>query len=52
MVMAGVQEFADMLNPKRHYDILCSILFIYAKLNPGLKYIQGTGDDRGKVVVW
>ena len=27
-----------------HADILAKILFIYAKLNPGLKYVQGMNE--------
>jgi hypothetical protein len=27
---------------ERHYEIMSRILFIYGKLNPGIKYVQGT----------
>lgn len=27
-----------------HADILTRILFIYAKLNPGIKYVQGMNE--------
>jgi len=27
-----------------HYEILSRILFIYAKLNPGVKYVQGMNE--------
>jgi hypothetical protein len=37
------------LDDKKHYiethsDVLARILFIYAKLNPGIKYVQGMNE--------
>lgn len=34
----------DIINPKRHYDQLCRILFIYAKIHPYIKYVQGMNE--------
>lgn len=31
-------------NQHTHCDIMTRILFIYAKLNPGVKYIQGMNE--------
>jgi len=31
----------------RHYEALRRILFIYAKLNPGIHYVQGEGFEGG-----
>lgn len=28
----------------RHFDVLTRILFIYAKLNPGIRYVQGMNE--------
>ena len=33
-----------MLCPRRHYDVLARLLFIYAKVNPGLCYVQGMNE--------
>lgn len=41
---AGVQDVCNMLNPRRHYDVLSRLLFIYAKVNPGLCYVQGMNE--------
>lgn len=41
---AGVQDVCNMLNPRRHYDVLARLLFIYAKVNPGLCYVQGMNE--------
>uniref|UniRef100_A0A0G4F2E2 Rab-GAP TBC domain-containing protein n=1 Tax=Chromera velia CCMP2878 TaxID=1169474 RepID=A0A0G4F2E2_9ALVE len=37
-------DYADMFSPKRHHDLLSRILFVYAKLNSGLQYIQGMNE--------
>ncbi|CRH02452.1 TBC domain protein, putative [Plasmodium relictum] len=34
----------DILKPKRHYDLLCRILFIYAQIHPYVKYVQGMNE--------
>ncbi|XP_026190592.1 uncharacterized protein LOC34622013 [Cyclospora cayetanensis] len=41
---AGVQDVCNMINPRRHYDVLSRLLFIYAKVNPGLCYVQGMNE--------
>ncbi|PFH38446.1 hypothetical protein BESB_007880 [Besnoitia besnoiti] len=41
---AGVQDTCDLWHPRRHYDLLCRILFIYAKVNPGIRYVQGMNE--------
>lgn len=41
---AGVQDVCNMLRPQRHYDVLSRLLFIYAKVNPGLCYVQGMNE--------
>lgn len=41
---AGVQDVCNMLSPRRHYDVLSRLLFIYAKVNPGLCYVQGMNE--------
>ncbi|KAL8431585.1 hypothetical protein Efla_000631 [Eimeria flavescens] len=41
---AGVQDVCNMLKPKRHYDVLSRLLFIYAKVNPGICYVQGMNE--------
>ncbi|KAL8433651.1 hypothetical protein ACSSS7_003749 [Eimeria intestinalis] len=41
---AGVQDVCNMHKPRRHYDVLCRLLFIYAKVNPGLCYVQGMNE--------
>ncbi|SOV17425.1 TBC domain protein, putative [Plasmodium sp. DRC-Itaito] len=37
-------EVCDIIKPKRHYDLLCRILFIYAKIHPYVKYVQGMNE--------
>ncbi|GAB68865.1 hypothetical protein PCYB_142930 [Plasmodium cynomolgi strain B] len=37
-------DVCDIVNPKRHYDLLCRILFIYAKIHPYVKYVQGMNE--------
>ncbi|SOV81147.1 TBC domain protein, putative [Plasmodium sp. gorilla clade G3] len=37
-------ELCDIIKPKRHYDLLCRILFIYAKIHPYVKYVQGMNE--------
>jgi len=32
------------LEDDRHHDVLARILFVYAKLNPGLRYVQGMNE--------
>jgi hypothetical protein len=34
-------------NGLMHYEILTRILFIYAKLNPGIRYVQGIFNYKG-----
>jgi len=34
----------DILKPRTHHDVLCRILFLYAKLNPGVRYVQGMNE--------
>jgi multisubunit Na+/H+ antiporter MnhB subunit len=29
---------------EKHFDVLARILFIYAKLNPGIGYVQGMNE--------
>lgn len=41
---AGVQDVCNMVAPRRHYDVLSRLLFIYAKVNPGLCYVQGMNE--------
>eukprot|EP00916_Digyalum_oweni_P025700 GHVL01042297.1.p1 GENE.GHVL01042297.1~~GHVL01042297.1.p1 ORF type:complete len:363 (-),score=43.62 GHVL01042297.1:3455-4543(-) len=41
---AALSEVADIQEPFRHYDVLGRILFIYAKLNPGIMYVQGMNE--------
>ena len=31
-------------NDEKHHDVLSRILFIYAKLNPGVRYVQGMNE--------
>lgn len=38
------EEFINVTAPCRHYDILGRILLIYAKLNPGIQYVQGMNE--------
>ena len=33
-----------MITPHRHYDVLSRLLFIYAKVNAGLCYVQGMNE--------
>ena len=33
--------FRKSKHNERHYEIMSRILFIYGKLNPGIKYVQG-----------
>lgn len=35
---------ADIAHPQRHYDALARILLTYARLNPGVRYVQGMND--------
>ncbi|KJP88173.1 hypothetical protein AK88_02120 [Plasmodium fragile] len=37
-------DVCDIVNPKSHYDLLCRILFIYAKTHPYVKYVQGMNE--------
>ncbi|ANQ09436.1 Uncharacterized protein PCOAH_00039210 [Plasmodium coatneyi] len=37
-------DVCDIVNPKSHYDLLCRILFIYAKIHPYVKYVQGMNE--------
>ncbi|SBT47761.1 TBC domain protein, putative [Plasmodium ovale wallikeri] len=37
-------DVCDIVNPRRHYDLLCRILFIYAKIHPYVKYVQGMNE--------
>ncbi|EPR64594.1 TBC domain-containing protein [Toxoplasma gondii GAB2-2007-GAL-DOM2] len=41
---AGMQDTCDLLEPRRHYDVLGRILFVYAKVNPGIRYVQGMNE--------
>lgn len=41
---AGVQDVCNMITPHRHYDVLSRLLFIYAKVNAGLCYVQGMNE--------
>mmetsp|Transcript_20750 Transcript_20750/g.46248 ORF Transcript_20750/g.46248 Transcript_20750/m.46248 type:complete len:536 (-) Transcript_20750:74-1681(-) len=34
----------DIVKPYRHCDLLARILFVFAKLNPGLSYVQGMNE--------
>jgi len=34
----------DALHPRRHYDVLARILLVFARLNPGLLYVQGMNE--------
>ncbi|CAE8581026.1 unnamed protein product [Polarella glacialis] len=34
----------DVVNPKSHYDCLARVLLLYAKLNPGVRYVQGMNE--------
>lgn len=29
---------------EKHYDVLSRILFVYAKINPGIRYVQGMNE--------
>lgn len=40
----NISEVCDIIKPKRHYDLLCRILFIYAKIHPYVKYVQGMNE--------
>ncbi|CDU20555.1 hypothetical protein YYC_01345 [Plasmodium yoelii 17X] len=40
----GFSNVCDIVNPKKHYDLLCRILYIYAKLHPYVKYVQGMNE--------
>ncbi|VWU50375.1 TBC domain protein, putative [Hepatocystis sp. ex Piliocolobus tephrosceles] len=40
----GYSDMCDIVNPRRHYDILCRILYIYANLHPYVKYVQGMNE--------
>lgn len=33
--------FRKSSHNERHYEILSRLLFIYGKLNPGIRYVQG-----------
>ncbi|CRG97592.1 TBC domain protein, putative [Plasmodium gallinaceum] len=37
-------DVCDILKPRRHYDLLCRILFIYAQIHPYVKYVQGMNE--------
>lgn len=37
-------ECIDVVNPKSHYDVLARILLLYAKLNRGVRYVQGMNE--------
>lgn len=37
-------ECIDVMNPKSHYDVLARILLLYAKLNRGVRYVQGMNE--------
>ncbi|CBZ53574.1 hypothetical protein NCLIV_033610 [Neospora caninum Liverpool] len=41
---AGMQDTCDLLEPRRHYDLLGRVLFVYAKVNPGIRYVQGMNE--------
>lgn len=40
----NISEVCDIIKPKTHYDLLCRILFIYAKIHPYVKYVQGMNE--------
>ena len=37
-------ECIDVVSPKSHYDVLARILLLYAKLNRGVRYVQGMNE--------
>eukprot|EP00438_Fugacium_kawagutii_P031895 Skav206017 [mRNA] locus=scaffold3015:66498:67989:+ [translate_table: standard] len=37
-------ECIDVMDPKSHYDVLARILLLYAKLNRGVRYVQGMNE--------
>ncbi len=37
-------ECIDVVDPKSHYDVLARILLLYAKLNRGVRYVQGMNE--------
>ena len=37
-------ECIDVMSPKSHYDVLARILLLYAKLNRGVRYVQGMNE--------
>eukprot|EP00975_Prorocentrum_lima_P039139 8223762-Prorocentrum_lima.AAC.1 len=42
-----LQSIVDMGSSESHYSALARILFVYAKLNPGIKYVQGMNEVLG-----
>ena len=37
-------ECIDVESPKSHYDVVARILLLYAKLNRGVRYVQGMNE--------
>lgn len=44
VVMGRDPECIDVVNPKSHYDAMARVLLLYAKLNPGVQYVQGMNE--------
>lgn len=38
------EEPPDIATPSRHYDVVARILLLYARLNPGVRYVQGMNE--------
>lgn len=37
-------DATDLIKPCYHYDVLARILLVYARLNPGVQYVQGMNE--------
>jgi len=40
----GLPEMVDVACPRLHYDALARVLLLFAKLNPGIRYVQGMNE--------
>lgn len=39
-----LSDVCDVVSPKNGFDAMARILFVYAKLNPGIRYVQGMNE--------
>lgn len=40
----GQSEMVDVARPRLHYDALARVLLLFARLNPGIRYVQGMNE--------